>query len=928
MSHAPHTAAHQNAPLAIPDAPAVWASTQKTYILTPDGEMLRPPKHKAQQILHKKPVIACHMPYTARRLGARDLYGYDVLELFAFVHPGRFCVPTPAGVSRALNLPVPESAEDFPLAVMDAVSALLLDLKNDPWMAKANPIAIAAAMGQQGKGWSWTPFIFAALGQVYNPAEFVVSKTALNVYKNLPEWAEDAPPPPPAHHPVTGQESRARLKQLLGENEAAEAREQQVAYATAMTAAFAPAIEEGVPHTLLLEAGTGTGKTLGYIAPASVWAEKNEGSVWMSTYTKNLQRQIGVELCRLYPDPAVREAKTAVRKGRENYLCLLNYEEAAAGAALSIAPGQAVAAGLMARWIAATPDGDLSGASFPGWLSGLLGGQNTSGLADRRGECIFSACEHYHRCFVEKAVRKSKRAQMVIANHAVVMIQTALAGEGEPLPRRYIFDEGHHLFDAADSAFAGHLTAREMRDLRRWILGAEGGTRSRARGLKRRAEDLIAGNKDAENLLQDILHAARALTAEGWTARLKDNAPKGAAEQFVAHIYTQVRARAEGVDGPYSLETQTWPLLDALPDAAAALEKSLRALQKPIREMTAWLRHYRDDNADTLDADTKRRCESVIMGLERRERMTLNAWIAMLETLQKQKEESSSPFVDWMEIERVEGGKTWDIGLYRHWINPMIPFSAAIKPHAHGIAVTSATLRDAGGEDAQAWQAALERTGLPHLNPAPVMEHFSSPFDYAQQTRIFVITDVRKDDLDQVAAAYRELFKAAEGGGLGLFTAITRLKGVYQRMAGAMEECGIPLYAQHVDDMDTGTLVDMFRDDAKACLLGTDAVRDGVDVPGDSLRLIVFDRVPWPRPTILHKARKNTFGGKQYDDMITRLKLKQAYGRLIRRANDKGVFVMIDPMLPTRLCNAFPDGVEVQRVELKKALEDIRAFLK
>ncbi|MDP6122204.1 MAG: helicase C-terminal domain-containing protein, partial [Rhodospirillales bacterium] len=168
---------------------------------------------------------------------------------------------------------------------------------------------------------------------------------------------------------------------------------------------------------------------------------------------------------------------------------------------------------------------------------------------------------------------------------------------------------------------------------------------------------------------------------------------------------------------------------------------------------------------------------------------------------------------------------------------------------------------------------------------------------------------------------------AAGGGGLGLFTAIARLRAVHKRIAGPLDEAGLVLLAQHVDGMDTGTLVDIFRAEEDWCLLGTDAVRDGVDVPGRSLRLIVFDRVPWPRPDILHRARRQAFGGRAYDEMLTRLKLKQAYGRLVRRAEDFGVFVMLDRALPTRLAGAFPEGVEVKRLGLAEAVAETRAFL-
>jgi ATP-dependent DNA helicase DinG len=150
---------------------------------------------------------------------------------------------------------------------------------------------------------------------------------------------------------------------------------------------------------------------------------------------------------------------------------------------------------------------------------------------------------------------------------------------------------------------------------------------------------------------------------------------------------------------------------------------------------------------------------------------------------------------------------------------------------------------------------------------------------------------------------------------------------VHQRMAAALEARGLQLLAQHVDAMSTATLVDIFRAEEDSCLLGTDAIRDGVDIPGRSLRLLVFDRVPWPRPDILHRARKSVFGGAEYSDRIARLRLRQAYGRLIRRADDRGVFVVLDRALPSRLLSAFPEGVTRARVPLAQAVTEVTRFL-
>ncbi|MEM7679974.1 MAG: ATP-dependent DNA helicase [Pseudomonadota bacterium] len=905
----------------LPAIAAVAVNAREVHILSTDGEIQKLSHAQAKTVLHGQPALVCHAPYTRGRLDDAQFYAFDVLELFAFVHPGRFAVPTAHGISEAIGIAPPENFEDYPFALFDIAKALLEDIQRDPYEAKANALEIAKVMGFNGKGWPWTPYICEALGESYSEHEITNSRQAMNVWKHLPEWAEDPPEPPPSHHGVTGEEARQQLKRLLGHG--AEDRQQQMEYTGQITAAFNPAQDDQDPHVVLAEAGTGVGKTLGYLAPASVWADKNKGSVWVSTFTKNLQRQIDQELDKLYPDPDLKDTHVAVRKGRENYLCLLNLEETVAGVATARNAYHAIAAGIMTRWAAGSKDGDLTGADFPGWLSGLLGYANTVGLSDRRGECIYSACDHYSKCFVEHSIRKSKRARVVVANHALVMIQSALSSPGEDIPSRYVFDEGHHLFGAADSAYAAHLTARETKDLRRWLLGNEGGRRGRARGIKKRAEDLCAGDAEAEKLLDDIVHAANCLTADSWTRRLKDGTPKGPTEEFLHLVYKQVYARAPHRDGPYSLETEAQPVEQDVLEKAIALKKALKDLKKPMTGLAdLFLKKLAQDDG-YLDSDSRKRLDAVASSLERRALMSLGAWINMLDTL---KSETTPPeFVDWMEIERVDGNAI-DVGLYRHHVDPMKPFAASIKPHLHGMAITSATLRD--NEEEDSLETALTRTGAPYISKKLNYAHFESPFDYAAQTKIFIINDVRKDDLGQVAGAYRTLFEASGGGGLGLFTAISRLRAVHNKIAMPLEEHGLHLYSQHVDDIDPGTLVDMFRDDTHACLLGTDAIRDGVDVPGESLRLIVFDRVPWPRPTILHKARREAFGGRKYDEMLTRLKLKQAFGRLIRRAGDKGVFVMLDPMLPSRIQNAFPKAVEIEKIGLSETAAKIKEFLR
>jgi ATP-dependent DNA helicase DinG len=930
----PAAAAFAQPRLLLPDSPALIAGFGRGTLLTPDGELFSGPAIEiGRRLRDMPPPMVVHAPAAARRLGLNPFPACDLLELFAFCQPARPAAPTPRGLALALDRTPPEEDEALAALLPELATDLLRHLaagRHSPMNRDA--AALAAKLGQE-TGWPWADSVLAALGQ----AQARPSPDPLKVWRRLPDWEEAAPPPPPSQHPVSATEARQRLAEILGEG--SEQRPQQADYASAAASAFQARDVPGAPHLVLAEAGTGTGKTLGYVAPASLWAERNGAPVWISTFTRNLQRQIDQETARLYPDPTERRRRIVVRKGRENYLCLLNMEEAVGAAGMA---GQWLPLGLISRWALATRDGDLQGGDFPGWLSELFGPHNVWPLADRRGECIHSACGHYKQCFVEHSIRRAKGATLVVANHALVMVQAALGGGEDGRPQRLVFDEGHHLFDAADAAFSADLSGGEAAELRRWLLGAEGG-RSRARGLSRRLEELIGDRPDLLLPLEEALQAARALPGPGWPNRLAEeeaDSARGATEVFLQSIRRQVLARARDEEAGYGIECDLHPLAEPVAAAAADLADSLTRLRNPLQTLHDRLAARLEDEAEELELGDRIRIEASCRGLERRALMPLTAWGAMLGTL------SAPPrapgirpdYVDWFALDRREGREV-DCGMHRHHLDPTQPFAMAVAAPAHGVLITSATLRDHGSlseaeaaEEAPeaAWRAAEARTGAAHLPSPAIRAAVASPFDYASRTRAIVVEDVNKADPGQVASAYRALFGASGGGALGLFTAVRRLRDVQSRIAQPLAERGIPLYAQHVDAMDNATLVDVFRAEEAACLLGTDAMRDGVDVPGRSLRLLVFDRVPWPRPSILHRERRTHLSEgqpKSYDDAIARHRLRQAFGRLIRRHDDKGVFVLLDRSCPSRLLAGLPTGVVVRRMGLRDAVAETRDFL-
>lgn len=910
----------------LPTAVLVAGVNDAVWLDVEDGTIDRISTAEAARRARRAPPLLCHLPATSRRLRCDPFPCFDLLELYAFVRPARFCVPTAAGLSAVLSLPLPETLDDAALSLLRVRDALLVELKREADRKEPSLPRISMAMARGL--WSWGPAVLATIGAEDDGLR--ASTSGLDVWRRLPEWQEQAPPPPPAGYGVDPRETRTRLAELLGDG--SEDRPSQGDYAAAVTHAFQPRLEDGSPNAVLAEAGTGVGKTLGYIAPASLWSERNEAPVWLSTYTRNLQHQIDTEVERLFPDDKERRKKVVIRKGRENYLCLLNLEEAVRGTAINKA--DAVPLGLMARWTLATRDGDMTGGDFPSWLSDLLGARRSTGLTDRRGECIFSACAHYSRCFIEHSQRRAKRAELVIANHALVMIQAARGLlESQNRVTRLVFDEGHHVFDAADNAFSAHLSGMETTELRRWIRGAETRGSGRARGLKNRVEDLLNGD-DGAQALDALMAGAAALPGGGWRERCAEGRPSGPAEAFLAQVRGLVFARSSGRDGGYDLEAPVDQPPADLVEAAAVLFEALDRIEQPAKRLVKSLVQRLDDEADELDTTTRARIEAIVRSLQHRCIDLVRAWGDMLQALQQG---VPAAFVDWASVDRIDG-REFDTGLHRHWIDPALPFAEVVMGPAHGVVITSATLTDRQAEKPEAadpvdadaiagWLSAEMRTGSRHLPTPAFRAKVDSPFDYPALTRVIIVNDVRRDDADQVAAAYRELIGAAGGGAIGLFTSIARLRGIYKRIAGPLAERGLPLLAQHVDNLNLASLVDIFRAEHETSLLGTDALRDGVDVPGASLRLIVFDRVPWPRPTLLHKARRAEFGGNAYDDQVTRLRLKQAFGRLVRRADDKGVFVMLDSRTPSRLLNAFPPGVSVERIGLAEAVDAVGGFL-
>ncbi|MGL6044564.1 MAG: ATP-dependent DNA helicase, partial [Sandaracinobacteroides sp.] len=288
--------------------PALVASHAGLWRADTRGELGALSRAEAVRRLADTPHLLLNAPALAHRLGLAEVSGLDLLELFAFVRPAQFLVPSAAGLAEALDLaaPAPGSAEAGFL--QQAAAALLAEAADPKWPARAG--AAESVERLYRRGWLWGELAGDALAP---------GARAPDLFAALPEWTDAPPRLPPLVRTHSEPQLLETLARLAGDRR--EPRPGQKAFTLAAAHAFQPRESADGPNFSVAEAGTGIGKTLGYLAPASLHASETGEQVWLSTYTRALQRQLKAETLRSLPG-LVAAGKVVVRKGRENYLCL------------------------------------------------------------------------------------------------------------------------------------------------------------------------------------------------------------------------------------------------------------------------------------------------------------------------------------------------------------------------------------------------------------------------------------------------------------------------------------------------------------------------------------------------------------------------------------------------------------------------------
>ncbi|MBT9583686.1 hypothetical protein IV102_10055 [bacterium] len=617
---------------------------------------------------------------------------------------------------------------------------------------------------------------------------------------------------------------------------------------------------------LVVEAGTGTGKSLAYLIPSLLWAFDRRQPVVISTRTLNLQQQLlekDIPLLRELMDQPFRATPA---RGWSNYVCLRRLE--------SVQNSQQ-----------ATPELSHEATSLAENLSlGAPGVRQQLQVSDplwtviqaESAACNRQLCPYFQDCYLFRERREMERSELIIANHSLVMADLALRRDGAPgiLPRPecWILDEGHHLEEVANEHLGRSLSLADLNRLRQSVYEPKGKVNdagwlptlrdrlakapvpsdSRARMLELLDRGLLTSLPTFYQVGEEFFHwLAQAILALGVEGRIPINSdffytPEGSqcrqvSEQWAAHLS--------------SLEGSVRSLHQAV------TENELEATQGGLAELQSLmdrLKGLRNDLEFCLFPDSQ-------------------DWVYWAQNSAHDTQLGATPL---------------DVGehLASDFFGP-----------ARSVVVTSATL--AVGKDLSYFE---QRVGLDQHTHRIQRACLDSPFDFMQSAYLGVATDLPDPNKNGFWTQSREalswLVQQLQGRTFLLTTSHASLRLAKEALQAPLAQAGIRLLAQ--GQAPAGMLLDQFRRDSRALLIGADSFWEGVDVPGDDLSCVILTRLPFRVPNDplvkahcrrLEEEGLNSFANYQMPQAI--LKFRQGFGRLIRTQRDRGLVLVLDSRL-------------------------------
>ncbi|MCH7562886.1 MAG: DEAD/DEAH box helicase family protein [Gemmatimonadetes bacterium] len=643
----------------------------------------------------------------------------------------------------------------------------------------------------------------------------------------------------------------------------------------------------------LVEAGTGTGKSLAYLLPAASWALQNNERTVISTNTINLQEQLDTKDLPLVRDLLGGELAWALVKGRGNYISIRRAMLARESAPQLFEEDRSKELDAILEWVASTDDGSLADLTF------VPSSETWEEVKSDADICLRARCPHFQQCFYQEARRQAASAKLLIVNHHLLFsdlsvrraTQNFKASAVLPAYRHLILDEAHNLEDAATS----HLGVEVSRV-----------------GLFRVLARIDRGGKGVLTAIQELLGGAAtsgaASSGEGGSAQ---------ASELRLRVEERVRPALENARAALTnFMDSVEPLLPT--EASGAVRIGTPELPEPIERvdvrerldtLLAALTHLARDLSELrrrieLVSDLSEALEGRMLDLQGMERRVTDQIRALSMVLKPGEDESGA--VRWMEWRGKAGHKHGNLVLAAAPIEPGALLRESLFEKTDTVVLSSATLATK-----KTFDFIRERVGLAQEDldladkQLEVTEDIVlSSFVFEEQTLLCVPTDLSEvntpGDAFQVETA-KVVAEMADITGGGLFVLFTSHRAL-QEVAAALRlrpDLRWPLFVHGEDSR--ARLVDSFVQSGSGVLLGTSSFWEGVDVPGRPLRGLIIQRLPFRVPTEPVTAARmeaiEAAGGNAFWDFtlpLAALRLKQGFGRLIRHRDDRGAVLLLD----------------------------------
>lgn len=657
----------------------------------------------------------------------------------------------------------------------------------------------------------------------------------------------------------------------------------------------------------LIEAGTGTGKSIAYLIPALLWACQFKEKTLISTNTITLQEQLINKDIPLLAKAMNLDIKAVLVKGMQNYVCRRKLADVKYELAL-LSPAEAMEIEKIEAWENGTKDGTRSELSF---IPSSNAWEKVSAESDT---CTAQQCAHYQECHFFKARRRANDAQILVANHHLLFADIACRAESKnyqatailPAYSRVILDEAHNIEDVATEYFAERLSQISMLRLLARLGGEKNGKltllKSKLQGFYRHRTpkeysslssrlniDLPAMRQDLLVQIGDLFYAFGAFSHAFQTK----HSSSGDENTYGESKFRLLPTHKTHPDWTECISS-TKKLIGAIhryAQAVNSLEHDLKALKdERLDEQTKVLRHE-------ISALAGRLTDASII---------LENFIATNNTASR---------VCWIETQSPKANV--------HLVNAELDISNRLSSFLFGrfstIILSSATLAANKQFGFMRERLGISKSLLPN---ARITENiFDSPFNFKQQALFVIPTDIPNPlEPSFIAAATEQIWlaiQASHGNAFVLFTSYSMLKTCYQLLAARLAAHRFPVLKQ--GDSNRQELLDKFKATERSVLFGTDSFWEGVDVAGDALRCVIIVKLPFKVPTEpIIAARTEAIllrgGDPFYDYSLPNaiVKFKQGFGRLIRNSQDRGCIVCLDNRLLSKnygklFLNSLPD---------------------